>query len=204
MKYTYIFTVANGLTEDDLCRLAQSVRMRTISYRLSHSHHLYDSVQVFTVPGEMHRIAHAAGFSGEQLRVALPAAQRRGDMAVKQAYGLQQGDTGQLLENRVNECEDKACTIESAAVTQTEDTVMLDWLQENQALVNMPNLTPGLAHVAYLNEKGGREHVYGENYRDVIRRAMATKTHNRKATRCFRYRTPMQMPGGTKRSKRSA
>jgi len=30
-------------------------------------------------------------------------------------YGLQQGDTGQLLENRANECEDKACTIESYA-----------------------------------------------------------------------------------------
>lgn len=30
-------------------------------------------------------------------------------------YGLQQGDTGQLLENRASECEDKASTIESYA-----------------------------------------------------------------------------------------
>lgn len=29
--------------------------------------------------------------------------------------GLQQGDTGQLLENRASECEDKACTLESYA-----------------------------------------------------------------------------------------
>jgi hypothetical protein len=36
--------------------------------------------------------------------------------------GLQQGDTGQLLENRANECEDKACTIESAA-----DQAEIDW-----------------------------------------------------------------------------
>lgn len=36
--------------------------------------------------------------------------------------GLQQGDTGQLLENRANECEDKACELESAA-----DTAESDW-----------------------------------------------------------------------------
>lgn len=36
--------------------------------------------------------------------------------------GFQQGDTGQLLENRANECEDKASTIESAA-----DTAESDW-----------------------------------------------------------------------------
>jgi hypothetical protein len=37
-------------------------------------------------------------------------------------YGLQQGDTGQLLENRADECEDKACTIESYA-----DTAESEW-----------------------------------------------------------------------------
>lgn len=41
--------------------------------------------------------------------------------------GLQQGDTGQLLENRANECEDKASTIESAA-----DTAESDWENRNE------------------------------------------------------------------------
>lgn len=37
-------------------------------------------------------------------------------------YGLQQGDVGQLLENRANECEDKASEIESHA-----DTAESEW-----------------------------------------------------------------------------
>lgn len=85
MKHTYIFEVADGVTEGDLYRLAVALKCCTVSYKTSHSHCRYDRVQVFTDPGDMHHLAHRAGFSDEQLRVALPAARRRGDTAVKQA-----------------------------------------------------------------------------------------------------------------------
>lgn len=86
MKHTYIFTVEpNHVDEDDLYRLNKVVMQGPTSCRSKSNGRFYTEVQVFTTPGDMHRLAHAAGFSGEQLRRAIPAARQRGDEAMKEA-----------------------------------------------------------------------------------------------------------------------
>lgn len=184
MKRTYIFIVADGVTEQDLYRLAVVLRNRsTMSYKISHINNRYDRVQVFTVPSEMHQIAHAAGFSGAIARVIIATARRRGDAAVGLASKRLDNLRRRPLVPSAVRKEDKS-----------EDTILLDWLEKNQALINVPNTTAEwpMAHVSCRTPNGGTIHHYDTSYRSVIRRAMR------------HYSTPMQMPGGTKRSKRSA
>lgn len=85
-KHTYIFlSDQDGITEDELYRLAFVAERHPVSWKGEMSDRHYTRVQVFTLPGEMHRLAHAAGFSGEQLRKAIPAARQRGDKAISEA-----------------------------------------------------------------------------------------------------------------------
>lgn len=84
-KHTYIFTPEDGITEDDLYRLNKVVMEGPTSCRAKSNGRNYTEVEVFATPGDMHRLAHAAGFSGEQLRFGLPEALRRGHMAESEA-----------------------------------------------------------------------------------------------------------------------
>lgn len=85
MKQTFIFEHDDHITEDDLYRLARVADRSSVSWKGQMTDRYYDRVQVFTTPQRMHDIAHMAGFSGEQLRHAIPAARQRGDKVVQKA-----------------------------------------------------------------------------------------------------------------------
>lgn len=85
MKQTFIFKVDDQVCEDDLYRLAGVADRSHVSWKGEMTGRYYISVQVFTDPTTMHHIAHRAGFSGEQLRLAIPAARERGSEAITKA-----------------------------------------------------------------------------------------------------------------------
>lgn len=84
MKHTYIFKLEDGLlTEDDLYRLNKVAMHGPTSCRSKSDGLNFTEVQIFAEPGDVQRLAHAAGIS--HVVNAIPAARRRGDTMISDA-----------------------------------------------------------------------------------------------------------------------
>lgn len=190
-KFTFIFRRGEELLgQDDLIQLVDVIRHGPIpvSYKAAHSNNRYDSVQIFTTTEICHQLVHTATKAvWASVRRAVKAARRNGDTAVSEAqerFGIRRKfltpAQREVLGKRVHDC----------AVKLPDDTARLNWMEARGAGLNLPNTSSGLAHI-WVSEGGRVVHHYGETYREVIDRAMG-------------YESKPQMPGGTKRSKRSA
>lgn len=189
-KHTFIFKLGDpGVTEDILYRLIVVVRdgPLPLSYKASYTNHRPDSVQLFTYTSLCLDLLGRAGWSKPCTKM-LTAARRNGDLAV--------GKASKRLDDLRRAANVRAVdSLRPVKLTyDRDDTARLNWLEAHEALLNYPNTGSG-PHVAL----GLMEHYYGSTYRDAIDRAMAG--HAEIMNRC---EIIAEMPGGTKRSKRSA
>lgn len=164
MKQTFIFEPDEHITGDDLYCLVRVADRSHVSWRGEMTGRNYTRVQVFATPQHMHDIAIMAGFSGEQLRHAIPAARQRGDKAVQKAS-------------------DRLSALREKASSKTLEEARVYW----QSRVEDARKELHEAEETLL--KPFRERLeFVEGRLEYIHRQI----------------TPVSMPGGTKRSKRSA